>query len=189
MGQVPVAPVVIPWLTPGDIARFWRKVDRRGPDECWEWRGYSNSLGYGILSKFVGGKKQRFRAHRISLAIDGRDPHDNLACHHCDNPKCVNPSHLFVGNQVANMRDCFAKGKHNNGSKSHCKYGHPFTGSNLRFTTNGHRLCVACARKQSKLVKARKRDALRAAKVSAVFDHSHSLQAGQTVRVGDATIE
>lgn len=87
--------------------RFWAQV-QKGPD-CWEWIGARNHNGYGVL-RWQG----RYQpAHRVSLMIAGFEvrPGD-LACHHCDNPPCVRPDHLYVGDAYSNQRDSVARGRH-----------------------------------------------------------------------------
>lgn len=74
--------------------RFWTKVDKRGPDECWRWIGASNRDGYGNLC--VLGKMKL--ATHVSLELHGfARPHKACALHTCDVPSCVNPAHLFWG--------------------------------------------------------------------------------------------
>jgi hypothetical protein len=90
--------------------RFWRRVDRRGPDECWPWTGHLGVDGYGVLWRR---RRVLVRAHRLSLQFKlGRDlPSEVCACHTCDNRVCVNPAHLVEGTRADNNRDMFAKGR------------------------------------------------------------------------------
>lgn len=101
-------------LTPKDITRFWSKVNRTdNPDECWEWVGTKRhsygTIGFGGRRK-NGGKE--YNAHRVSYEINiGEIPDGLHVLHKCDNPKCVNPDHLFLGTHLDNMRDMFAKNR------------------------------------------------------------------------------
>lgn len=124
--------------------RFWPRVEVGSDEECWRWGGWINAQGYGQI--VVGGRKGLpVGAHRIAweLANNRRIPWRGVIRHSCDNPTCCNPKHLLLGTQADNMRDCAAKGRHPNGSKTHCSRGHPFNDANtLRY--RGRRICLAC---------------------------------------------
>lgn len=88
--------------------RFWAKADKRGPADCWEWTAAKTKAGYGQLAI----ENVRIYAHRISYELHFGPVPDSLhVLHHCDNPGCVNPKHLFVGTDVDNVADMCAKGR------------------------------------------------------------------------------
>ena len=86
-------------------AHFWAKVDVRGEDDCWEWQAGKNQRGYGFIRRNIYGTSA---AHRFALAShQGIEPPptDVFALHSCDNPGCVNPSHLRWGSNQDNCKD------------------------------------------------------------------------------------
>lgn len=87
--------------------RFWLKVQMGSPDECWPWRGFCNRGGYGQF----GEDGKLTTAHRVAWRLTFGDPGKYFVLHTCDNPPCVNPFHLFLGNQKTNMEDMVAKGR------------------------------------------------------------------------------
>jgi len=102
------------------LDRFWSKVNKTTVNECWEWTACLNNGGYGQFK--LNGRMRP--AHRISWMIrHGSMPpkdgsfHGLCVLHKCDNPRCVNPDHLFVGTHGDNMRDRSKKGRHSVGNR------------------------------------------------------------------------
>ncbi|MBI5315856.1 MAG: HNH endonuclease [Nitrospirae bacterium] len=89
--------------------RFWSKVAKGPPEDCWLWMGARLLTGYGVFS--LGGSDG---AHRVAwMLTHGPIPPGRHICHHCDNPPCCNPAHLFCGTHLDNMRDRDRKGRGN----------------------------------------------------------------------------
>ncbi len=80
--------------------------------KCWLWVGNRTPRGYGIIP--LGRKEHKTYAHRFIYTMFFGIPTDDMVLHKCDNPNCVNPLHLEVGNQYINMRDCYSKGRGRN---------------------------------------------------------------------------
>lgn len=91
--------------------RFWSKVRKLKPHECWEWQASRVSAGYGKIS--LPHSRQLEGAHRVAWKLtNGPIPDGLFVLHRCDNPPCCNPSHLFLGTHADNMKDMTAKGRH-----------------------------------------------------------------------------
>ena len=90
-----------------ELERFWEKVDRKSSG-CWEWQAATDKDGYGIFT-YQG---KMYKTHRLSIILDGHDiPSGMMVCHHCDNPGCVNPDHLYIGDAWSNMADKVERGR------------------------------------------------------------------------------
>lgn len=91
--------------------RFWMKVDKNTPNSCWEWTSNKNNKGCGLfkVNAAVGNRL----AHRLSYRdAKGPIPKDALVLHSCDNPACVNPSHLRLGSHKMNAADRETRQRH-----------------------------------------------------------------------------
>ena len=99
--------------------RFWSHVDKSG--NCWLWTAARDWHGYGSF-RFPD---RCVKAHRFSYELHfGPIPPGMFVCHHCDNPPCVRPDHIFVGTQSDNMRDASQKGRLPAGETHHLRV-HP----------------------------------------------------------------
>jgi hypothetical protein len=94
-------------LEPELIEYFWRNLEKRGPDDCWMWKGGSNKPGFGAIIWL--GKVTSIG--RISWMINKGDPGPLHVCHTCDVGFCANPNHLWLGTALQNMEDKMKKGR------------------------------------------------------------------------------
>ena len=92
--------------------RFWEKVNKT--DTCWLWTGARLKTGYGS----VKGEEKVERAHRVAYKlVVGPIPAGGMLLHSCDNPLCVNPAHLRLGDKRENTKDALERGQHVTGSR------------------------------------------------------------------------
>jgi hypothetical protein len=132
-------------------ARFDAKVDKTsGPDACWPWLGTTDARDRGQF--WLGGRRHRAPRIAWSLHHSRAFPDELLACHTCDNPNCVNPSHIWPGTMSENISDAVSKGRHKPNAhacgwqkdKTECKRGHSFTPENTKINSRGGRTCRTC---------------------------------------------
>ena len=106
-------------LSPSFPKRFWSKVDKNGPIQphrtelgpCWVWTAYKNPAGYGRIGS-KGKHGVPMNANRGAWILTrGPIPEGLFVLHHCDFPPCVNPHHLWLGNDLDNVTDMIKKGR------------------------------------------------------------------------------
>lgn len=94
---------------------FIRLCEKNNETDCWNWTGSKCTKGYGMI--FF---RRRFASHRLSyLLFVGKIPDGMFVCHHCDNPSCVNPAHLFLGTAKDNIQDAIKKNRLCIGERNH----------------------------------------------------------------------
>jgi hypothetical protein len=101
---------------PADV-RFWSKVRKSVPEECWEWQGRFDKGGYGVFTLRHG---KSVKAHRFAYEIRyGPMEPDKFACHKCHNRRCCNYDHIYQGTPKDNSRDMVESGRSVSGQKWH----------------------------------------------------------------------
>lgn len=122
--------------------RFWEKVNKT--DSCWLWTAaiYSKRKPYGVFQQGQG--RGTIKAHVWSYTQAKGDTNDLCVLHTCDNPRCVNPDHLFLGTRADNNKDMENKGRAWYQNKTHCRQGHEWIPENIFTATNGNKCCRIC---------------------------------------------
>lgn len=134
--------------TPMDV-RFWAKVEKASPDDCWLWKGKKQASGYG---RFTTSDQRQISAHRIAWELTNGPIPEGLTIDHvrergCTSRLCCNPAHMEPVSRGENSRRAAR-------AKTHCINGHEFTEENTRWNKprypNGEptRGCRACARER-----------------------------------------
>jgi hypothetical protein len=100
-----------------EIERFWNKVHKT--DTCWIWTAFKDKDGYGVFKTGTNYNWRSIGAHRyIYEVIYGFCPDNMMVLHDCDNPSCVNPNHLRLGNHLENMADRKERGHYASGDNA-----------------------------------------------------------------------
>jgi hypothetical protein len=138
------------------VSRFWAKVDKRGPDECWPWLGSIEQTGYGHFQTTYEGvrftKAHRF-AHHVTVGPIPVDLDLDHTCHTrdgscrlgnaCPHRRCCNPAHTEPVSERINVLRSRGLSA-DRARRTHCGQGHELTGENLLIRSNGGRRCRAC---------------------------------------------
>jgi len=142
-------------MNPKEIKKFFSKIEKT--KTCWIWTGADNGAGYGRFHSNYSDK----RVHRVSYEFftGEKIPKGLVIDHLCRNRKCVNPDHLEVVSHKVNILRGNGVGAVNK-AKTHCKFGHEFSGDNLaiQIRPNGAkwRICVTCKKTRYKNNKEKK---------------------------------
>jgi hypothetical protein len=140
-----------------DYMAYWRSRSIVTPNGCIEWQGwkmigrfmYDRNKGYPMAG--YRGKPQRITRIVLGWKIGRPLTKDELACHKCDNPPCINPDHLWVGSVSANTQDRLSKGRDHHSSLTHCPRGHSYAEHGVRHGKAQFRHCKICVRAKARI--------------------------------------
>jgi hypothetical protein len=123
------------------------------PNNCWEYTGALTPQGYS-QTRYLD---QAELTHRLvyRLLCPEKYNYQLIVCHKCDNKKCFNPDHLYMGTYSENMYDSLARGQRE--LKTHCLYGHEYTPENTYLIPTGGRDCRKCMAQRTKEWRKRRR--------------------------------
>jgi len=126
------------------IGSFLSKIAIDKETQCWNWIAATTGRDGRKYGSFWAGRP--IKAHQYALLLkNGSRKEGTIVCHHCDNPLCANPDHLYEGTHSDNVRDSVSRGRHRNGekTKTHCPSGHPYSEGNT-YEYRGQRQCRTC---------------------------------------------
>lgn len=139
-----------PVLTDAQYLERWKAKCDILPNGCWHWKGWK-AIGRFMYDRELGypdggyrGKKYRLTRLIAGWNIGRPLTKDEVACHKCDHPPCINPEHLWVGSVSDNTQDRLRKGRDHHSNITECPQGHPYAGENLVVDKKGFRHCKAC---------------------------------------------
>lgn len=136
------------------LQRLLARIEIDAVQGCWVFQGTTATNGYGTIGAAMpDGTRKTFLTHRVAYeGMVGRIPAGLELDHLCRNRACCNPDHLEpVTRSVNTLRgDSPALARQRRLSRTHCIRGHAFEGENLRFTSDGVRLCVECSRQRGR---------------------------------------
>lgn len=112
----PFPPLDLPMkYSESTISRFWAKVTKRQPEQCWPWKGGLGNKGYGKIK--LEGTRIDVQSHVMAFELaHGSLPDGKIVCHTCDWPPCCNPGHLWAGTHPENHADMMKKGRNRSGA-------------------------------------------------------------------------
>ncbi len=134
-------------MRPNTVETVMARVEPGTESGCWIWMGAVESRGYGV----VQWEGKQTKVHRLMWELHNGPILGGLfVCHRCDTPICCNPTHLFLGDARANVRDAVSKGRHAKMMHTHCPQGHEYTPENTRVRSwkdgRTSKFCAICYR-------------------------------------------
>lgn len=149
---------------------------------CWIWLGgcqRSGRHGQVLYASFRwNGKTTRGNRAVWEMAHD-KPSADLHVCHTCDEGRCVNPGHLFLGTRSENMQDKISKGRDHNQKKTHCPRGHEYAGKNLIDRKGRARSCRTCMREHLHQYDVRNREKRRVAALARYYAKKTEVKDGK----------